>query len=90
MLAIYLFFKSKKPFNEILLEVESMNYLQYKTHLADLLIAKLAPIQKKFYLLMENRDFITKTLCDGAKSAEKIANKQLKEILECAGLFGRL
>lgn len=61
-------------------------YGDFKKELADLLIEKLSPIQKKIKYYMNNKKLLDKILTDGAKQANKIAAKTLVEVKKKVGL----
>jgi tryptophanyl-tRNA synthetase len=56
-----------------------------KADLADLIINHLSPIQKKIAIYMKDTKKLDKILADGAKRAEKIANKKLSKVKKKVG-----
>ncbi len=60
----------------------------FKPALADLAVAKLAPMRARFAALMEDVDAIDAILNDGAARARSLAAPTLKAAQEALGLFG--
>jgi tryptophanyl-tRNA synthetase len=61
-------------------------YGEFKQDLSELIIEKLSPMQKQIDHYMKNRKLLDKILKNGAKRAEKIANKTLAEVKQKIGL----
>jgi len=61
-------------------------YGDFKKDLAELVVKKLAPMQKKITAYMKNKKMLDKILADGARKAEKIANKTLVKVKKKIGL----
>ncbi|EKX43143.1 hypothetical protein GUITHDRAFT_73319 [Guillardia theta CCMP2712] len=66
--------KSKE---DILSEVQHMQWGQFKPLLSEAVIAHLAPIQVKYKDLMEDQTYLKQVLLDGANSADLIAGQTL-------------
>lgn len=63
------------------------NYGVFKSDLAELLVQKLSDIQKKYKSLLKNKKSLMKILNDGAKSANKVAEKTMANVREKIGLI---
>ncbi|OGB73639.1 tryptophan--tRNA ligase [candidate division Kazan bacterium RIFCSPHIGHO2_01_FULL_44_14] len=61
-------------------------YSNLKRELADLIIDKLTPLQKKIEYYMKNKRLLDQVLKSGAKRADKIASQTLKEVKQKLGL----
>jgi len=60
-------------------------YAEFKKDLGELLVEKLKPIQKNYHKLSKNKKQVLKILNEGAKKANKIANKTLNDVKEKMG-----
>lgn len=74
---------SNDTYAEAVGNLHGMAYSQFKTNLADLIINTLAPIQKKYKELTEDKTYLRKVLDEGrefavAKSSEVVADVQQK------------
>ena len=63
---------------DILEEVKDMSWGEFKPVLADAIVAHLEPIQKRYYEVREDDDYLDSVLRDGAAEARKIASQTLK------------
>ena len=63
------------------------SYGEFKAEAGELLAEKLAPIQKKYDELIGNPKIILEIMESGAKDAEKIALRTLKDVKEKIGLI---
>ena len=61
-------------------------YGEFKKELAELIITKFAPIQKGIDSYMKNKKLLDRILHDGAKRADELAQKTLKEAKQKIGL----
>jgi len=86
LMAIYHCF-SEMSFNEIENKYKNKNYADFKKDLADIIIKGLASFQKKKKDLEKNPDQIKKILDNGAKQAQTIAQKTLKDVKKKMGLI---
>lgn len=86
LLTIYKVLSGK---SEAVIEKKFKNkgYGDFKRDLAELIVKKLTPIQKKIAIYMKDKKKLDKILSAGAKKAEKIANKTLKEAKKKIGLI---
>jgi tryptophanyl-tRNA synthetase len=88
LLELYSYFGSKEKYSTML-KASSNNTLmnsELKTELSNEIIKFLAPIQAKIKYYKTRPKEVEKILNDGAKKAQKIADKNLKEIKKIVGL----
>jgi tryptophanyl-tRNA synthetase len=71
----------------VLKDFAGSQFSKFKPALADLAIAKLAPITTKMRELMAHPDEIDKTLIRGAEHANALTQKHMREIKEIVGLW---
>lgn len=76
---------SGKSREDILNEVSSMSWGQFKPLLADATVAHIEPIQKKFKEVMADEKYLNKVLKDGKDSADEVAEQTLKWTKEAMG-----
>lgn len=76
LMAIYSAF-SDMSLSQIEKKYQTRGYADFKRDLAELLVKKLAPIQKKYHELSRREKTILNTLTGGAKKAKTVANKTL-------------
>lgn len=72
---------------EIEKEFENSGYGNFKTKVAETVVAKLEPIQKRYKELLENKEYLEKIYTDGANRARKLASKTLDEVKERIGIL---
>ncbi len=73
---------------EVLAEYGGQGFGAFKPALADLTVAKIAPIGDEMRRLMETPDEIDAVLADGAERAAALARPILREIYDTLGLIG--
>ena len=78
LLNIYLAVQPGRTKDDILEEVKDMSWGEFKPLLADAVVAHLEPIQKRYYEVREDEEYLNKVLRDGANEARKIASKTLR------------
>jgi tryptophanyl-tRNA synthetase len=66
---------------------KTLKYSELKSELAETVIAYLKPIQEKRKKLEKNKKQVIKILAEGAKKAQKIAQKNITEIKQKMGLL---
>lgn len=76
---------SDRSVEEVLLEVDDMQYGQFKKYVADIVVNKLETIQKRYHDIIES-GIISKVLADGAKKASQMASTRLKNVQYAIGL----
>ena len=72
---------------EIEKEFENSGYGDFKTKVAETVVAKLEPIQKRYKELLENKEYLEKIYTEGANRARKLASKTLDEVKERIGIL---
>ncbi|TSC78652.1 MAG: tryptophanyl-tRNA synthetase [Parcubacteria group bacterium Gr01-1014_29] len=65
---------------------KNSGYKKFKEVLAELVVAKLKPVQEKRHELLENKYALVAILNDGAEKARQKASETLKEVYEKVGL----
>ncbi len=86
LLSIYSGF-SMKSIPKLEAEYSGKNYGQFKYDLAELLVQKLSPIQERYNSLLKNKKSLIKILDEGARTANKAAEKTMKHVRERIGLI---
>jgi tryptophanyl-tRNA synthetase len=77
---------SEKSVDEIVKSYQGKMYGHVKVDLADLVIAKLKPVQDRYHDLMKNRDHLDTLLAKGRDLARARAAITLKKVYEVIGL----
>lgn len=72
---------------EIEKEFEGEGYGTFKTKVAETVVNKLEPIQKKYKELLENKEYLEKIYTEGANKARKLASKTLDDVKERIGIL---
>jgi tryptophanyl-tRNA synthetase len=72
----------------VLGDVGGMQFSEFKTRLADVAVARLAPINDEVQRMLSDPASIDQILMDGASRARKIANPILKDVKEIVGFIG--
>ena len=85
LMTIYSAF-SGHDFAKIEKNYEGRGYAEFKTDLAELLIKKLSPIQKKYQELSRDKKSILETLRKNAEEASSLANRTLLGVKKKVGL----
>ncbi len=86
LLTIYKVFSGKTE-SQIEKRFKNKGYGDFKKELANLVIDKLSPIQTKISYYMNHKKELDKILANGAKEANKIANKTLADVKKKLGLI---
>lgn len=84
LLSIYSIF-SEKSIPEIELMYKGKGYGEFKADLAEVVINTLAPIQEKYYQLIDSSE-LDEILDEGAAKANKVASKMLNKMENAMGL----
>ena len=66
-------------------EFGGKNFSEFKQKLSDLVVEKISPISDEINKLKKDNNFIDKILEDGAKKADKITSKKVKEMKKIIG-----
>lgn len=85
LMQIYSSLNNDKPFEEIEKEFEGKGYGDFKRAVADSVCAELEMIQNKYKEIIDS-DIIEKTLADGAKKANIIANEKVEKVQKALGM----
>lgn len=64
---------------------EGKGYGALKTAVAEAVISLLEPVQKEFYRVLEEKDYLNETIRYGAQKAAEAANKTLKDVYDKVG-----
>ena len=70
---------------KIIIEFKGKNFSEFKDNLSDILIEKIEPISKEIKKLLNDEKYLDEILLEGAKKADKIATKKIKEIKKLVG-----
>jgi len=89
LLNIYLAVQPGRTKEDILEEVGSMNWGEFKSLLAEAVVNHLEPIQKKYAAVREDEDYLNGVLKNGADAAEEIASKTLNAAKVAMGFTAR-
>lgn len=76
---------SNEDISAIISRYEGKSYAEFKEDLADLLVEKLSIIQKKYYEIIQDKDYLNSIMKDGAMKAEKVARKTLSKVYRKVG-----
>lgn len=68
-------------------QFKGANYGTLKTEVAEAIVNALAPVQKKYFALLEDKEKLDKILLEGKTKAEKKANEKLREVYDKLGLI---
>ena len=71
---------------KVLKEFGGKNFSTFKSKLSESIIEKICPIGNEIKKLLKDKNYLNKILEKGAKSADLIANNNLKEIYDIVGL----
>lgn len=85
LLTIYSLF-ANESIADLEQKYEGVGYGKFKEELAEVIIAKLKPIQERYYDLIESQQ-LDEILNEGAEKANEIANQTLKEVKKAMGLY---
>jgi len=78
---------SDTPIAKLEIKYKNKTYSEFKSDLAELLVKKLSPIQKKYKELAQKPESVLKILRDGAKEARKVSEATMKEVRDKIGLL---
>jgi tryptophanyl-tRNA synthetase len=71
----------------ILKDVQNMNWGAFKPHLADAVISHLMPIQRRYAEIMKERSYLEDVLRKGQQRAEEVAQVTLRQAKNVMGLL---
>ena len=72
--------------SKVLKEFANKNFSTFKSKLSESVVEKICPIGKEIKKLLKDENYLAGVLEKGAKKADLIANRNLKEIYEIIGL----
>lgn len=78
-----------RPVPELENEFSGKGYGEFKKAVADAVIARLEPVQKRFRELMENRDYLSDVLKAGAEVAQVRAHRMMAKVYRKVGFVER-
>jgi len=78
---------TSKTMEEIEKEFEGSGYGNFKTKVAEAVITKLEPIQKKYKEILDNPKYLEEIYTKGAENARKLASKTLNDVKERIGII---
>ncbi len=78
---------TSKTMEEVEKEFEGSGYGNFKTKVAEAVVEKLEPIQKKYKELLNNPEYLEKIYKKGADNARKLASKTLDTVKEKIGII---
>ncbi len=64
-------------------------YGEFKAEVADAVVACIAPVQERFYQLMQDKDYIEQVYTEGAQQAQRIARRTLEKVYRKVGFVKR-
>ncbi len=71
------------------IECGEIGWGKFKPLLTDALISALEPIQKEYFILREDNDYLKKILENGQSKADEVANRTLKRVKKVMGFLQR-
>ncbi len=85
LINIFLAF-SKRTVDDIIKEYANSSFQKFKKDLADITIAELQPITKKYKEYIDNKDYLYQILKEGSNKAGAIASETIRRVKENFGL----
>ncbi len=76
---------SNKNLDKVKSEFEGKNFSFFKENLSDLVVEKIEPIGKKIEALLKEREYLDTILEEGARKANDLASKKIKELKRLVG-----
>ena len=80
---------SGKSIDEIVKMYEGKGYGDFKADTAEVIISVLEPMRQKYLALLEDKEYLEKIYCEGAKKAEAKARKTLRKVYKKVGFLER-
>ena len=78
-----------RTYAEIEQEFRGVNYGEFKLAVGEAVANELKPIQEKYNLLIQDKDYLNSVLKDSAQRAEYMARKTLSKVYRKVGLVPR-
>ena len=76
---------SSQTLDKTLQEFGGKNFSDLKSQLAEVLSTKISPISDEIKKLINDYEYLDKVLIEGARKAEEIAGKKIKEMKKIVG-----
>jgi tryptophanyl-tRNA synthetase len=86
LLNIYQQCTGKSP-EEVMCDVQGMNWGQFKPLLAEVVIEHLKPIQRNYHELIQEEEYLEEILREGSEQAAEVAEETLKRVKEAMGFY---
>lgn len=80
---------SDEPVDALVARYQGKGYAEFKTDLAEVVVAALAPVQERIHELEADKSYTLAVLSDGAERAEAVAARTLAKVRERIGLVPR-
>ena len=80
---------SGKSIDEIVKMYEGKGYGDFKADTAEVIISVLEPMRQKYLALLEDKEYLEKIYCEGARKAEAKARKTLRKVYKKVGFLER-
>ena len=78
---------TKKPLESVVNEMSGKEFSFIKSRLSEVVISEISPIGKKIEKLMNEKDYLEKTLNKGKEKAKIKAEENLKKIRDIVGFL---
>ena len=78
---------TNKKMEDIEKEFDGVGYGDFKMAVANSVVEKLKPVQEKFKELLANRKYLEEIYSKGAKNAQSIASKTLRDVKDRIGII---
>ena len=78
---------TNKTIQEVEKEFENSGYGDFKVKVAEAVIQRLEPIQKRYYEILNDKEYLEKIYTKGAQKAQELASKTLKDVKERIGIL---
>jgi tryptophanyl-tRNA synthetase len=76
-----------KTSEEMRNEIQGMNWGQFKPKLAEAVIEHLKPIQRNYFQLIQDKEYLEQILVTGKENAEEVAQETLRKAKDAMGFY---
>ena len=76
-----------KTFDEIEAEFSGKGYGDFKSAVAEAVVAELAPVKETFDRLIADKAYLNECMAKGAEQAARVANKTLRKVMRKVGFY---
>lgn len=76
-----------KTFDEIEAEFSGKGYGDFKSAVAEAVVAELAPVKETFDCLIADKAYLNECMAKGAEQAARVANKTLRKVMRKVGFY---